>query len=111
MHMKRHIQMLIAIPLLCALSFAQGVRSVQELTEQAQQEYLAGKFADAERDFRELARREPSNINAVTYLGHSLFRQEKYAEAVAPYEKARELEQSGKKISAAEHRILIDQLV
>jgi predicted Zn-dependent protease len=90
---------------------AQTSESNKKLTERAQREYAAGKFVDAEQDFSELTKREPSNINATTYLGHSLFRQEKYAEAVAPYEKARELERGGKKLSEQEHRILIDQLV
>ena len=54
-------------------------------------------MSDAERDFRELAKREPSNIVAVTYYGHSLFEQQKYAQAILPYEKARELEKSGAK--------------
>ena len=111
--MRKQVGRLIAVSLLygSALCLAQSSESNLKLAEKAQREYVAGKFADAEKDFRELTKREPSNIYATTYLGHSLFRQEKYAAAAAPYEKARELERSGKKISAEEHRILIDQLV
>ena len=37
----------------------------------------------AERDLREFVKRDPSNIFANFYLGETLFRQEKYAEAVS----------------------------
>jgi predicted Zn-dependent protease len=89
---------------------AQVPQSSEKLMEQARQEYVAGKFADAERDFRELAKPDPSNIEGQVYLGESLFRQEKYTESVPPYEKARELERSGTKLTLDQHRILIDQL-
>lgn len=92
------------------LCFAQGPQSKAKLLEQARQEYIAGKFADAERDFRELVKRDPADIDAQAYLGHALFRQEKYADAVIPYERARELEASGSKLSSDQHRVLIDQL-
>jgi predicted Zn-dependent protease len=84
--------------------------SNQRLAAQARQEYAAGKFADAERDFRELTKRDPSNIEGQVYLGQALFRQEKYAESVLPYEKARELERKGTKLTSDQHRILVDQL-
>lgn len=90
---------------------AQTTKHDAKLTEQAHLEYAAGKFADAERDFGELAKRDPSNIYAHVYLGQALFRQEKYAAAIVAYEKARELERSGSKLSLDQHRILIDQLV
>jgi predicted Zn-dependent protease len=89
---------------------AQKPDSNQMLLKQAQQEYTNGHFADAERDFAELAKRDPSNIYMQIYLGQSLFRQEKYAVSVGPYEKARGLERSGIKLSLDQHRILVDQL-
>ena len=92
------------------LCFAQGSQSKEKLLEQARQEYIAGKFADAERDFRELVKRVPADVAAQAYLGDALFRQQKYADAVVPYEKARELEASGSKFPTDQHRVLIDQL-
>jgi tetratricopeptide (TPR) repeat protein len=92
------------------LCFAQSSQSKEKLLEQARQAYIAGKFADAERDFRELVKRDPADIDAQAYLGHALFRQQKYADAVVPYEKARELEASGSKLPSDQHRVLIDQL-
>lgn len=85
-------------------------QSNEKLMEQARQEYSSKKLADAERDFRELSKRLPSNIYLQIYLGQSLFEQEKFADSIAPYEKARELERDGKKLSSDQHRILNDQL-
>lgn len=90
--------------------FAQSSESNEKLAEQARHEYAAGKFADAERDFRELTKRDPSNIECQVYLGQALFGQEKYADSVGPYEKARELERAGSKLTSDQHRILVDQL-
>jgi tetratricopeptide (TPR) repeat protein len=92
------------------LCFAQSSQSKEKLAEQARQEFIAGKFAEAERDFRELTKRDPRDIDTQAYLGHALFRQEKYADAVVSYEKARELETSGSRLSSDQHRVLIDQL-
>lgn len=63
---------------------AQGHESDEKLIEQARHEYTAGKFAEAERDLREITKRDPSNSYAQVYLGQALFRQEKYAEAMVP---------------------------
>ncbi len=81
------------------------------LSERASQEFQVKNFAAAERDFRELTKVDPSNLYAHAYLGHALFRQEKFGEAIGPYEKASELERLGKKLTEAEHRVLVDQLV
>jgi len=112
--MKYCLRMVLAVSFVALfagdLCFAQGSQSKEKLLEQARQEYIAGKFADAERDLRELVKRDPADIDAQAYLGHALFKQEKYAEAVAPYEKARELEASGSKLSSDQHPVLIDQL-
>ncbi len=85
-------------------------QSSRKLAEEAQKEYVAGKFAEAERDFRELTKRDPSNTRAQVYLGQALFRQEKYAEAIAPYEKALDSERTGRRLSLEQRRILVDQL-
>jgi tetratricopeptide (TPR) repeat protein len=100
---------------LVALFFADGLCSGKaskdnDLLEQARHKYAAGEFDGAERDFREVIKRDPSNIYAQAFLGHALFRQAKYAESVKPYEKARQLEIEGSKLSSDQHRIIIDQL-
>lgn len=88
----------------------QSPRPANNLEVQAQREFADGQFTEAERDFREIVKRDPTNIYAQMYLGQSLFRQEKYAESVLPYEKAGELEKNGRKLTSDQHRILIDQL-
>lgn len=98
------------------LAFTEGHRfkaqtSPDELVQHAFQEFQENKFADAERDFREITRRDPSNLGAQLFLGQSLFRQQKFAEAVVPFEKARELEAGGKRLTSDQHRIVLDQLV
>jgi tetratricopeptide (TPR) repeat protein len=90
---------------------AQQAQSPNACTERARREFLDHEYAAAERDFRELTKVDPSNLFAHAYLGHTLFRQEKYAEAIAPYEKALELERSTVKLSVKDHRVLVDQLV
>jgi predicted Zn-dependent protease len=75
------------------------------------EEYKTGKYAAAERDAREIIKENPSNILAQVYLGQSLFMQKKYAEAIVPFDKARQLEANGIRLSSNQHRILVDQLV
>lgn len=94
-----------------ALSSAQDDKARAVLTERASREFSNREYAAAERDFRELTMVDPSNLLARAYLGHALFRQEKYSEAIGPYEKARELERSSKRLPEREHRVLVDQLV
>ena len=82
------------------------------LADRARQEFLNHEYAAAERDFRELSKGAPANIQFHLYLGHALFRQEKYAEAISPYEKAVLLdEKEGSRLSTTDARILTDQLV
>ena len=76
----------------------------------AQRLYESGKLADAEKGFAEVTRTHPENIAAQMYLGQTLFKEEKFAAAVATYEKVRELEKGGLKLSLTQRRILGDQL-
>ncbi|MGA3093248.1 MAG: hypothetical protein ABSD75_32035 [Terriglobales bacterium] len=92
-------------------SIAQSSAAKDKLAEQAQQEYRAKKFAEAERDFRELTVRHPSNIYMQIYFGQTLFEQQKFAESLRPFEKAFDLERAGNKLTSDQHRILVDQLV
>jgi len=94
-----------------AICFGQSSNSQDVIADRALQEYKSGQYAAAERDCREIVKQNPSNILAQIYLGQSLFMQKKYAESVAPFEKARQLETNGMKLNADQHRILVDQLV
>ncbi|MEX2299322.1 MAG: tetratricopeptide repeat protein [Bryobacterales bacterium] len=87
-----------------------GQETAGEVLDKARQEFTAGRYAAAEIHLRELTKVVPQNVQVHAYLGHALFRQEKFAEAIGPYEKALELEAGGAKVSEQEHRILVDQL-
>jgi predicted Zn-dependent protease len=96
---------------LAAFEIHAQTASVIALSERALQEFRERKYTDAERDFREITKSDPTNVYAQVYLGQSLFKEEKYADATGPYEKARALEKSGEVLSSDQHRILVDQLV
>lgn len=81
------------------------------LATQAFQEFASGRYGEAERDFLEVVRLDPSDIRAQMFLGHALYRQRKFADATVPYEAARRLERDGKSIPLEHHRVLVDQLV
>ena len=76
----------------------------------ARQSYASGRYADAEKAFAEITREHPDNIAAQMYLGQTLFKEEKFAAAIIPYEKVLSLEKSGTKLTLTQHRILSDQL-
>lgn len=101
--------------LICFLSVASCLGQRKPLPESAYarglREYQIGQFVPAEKDFRKVIKADPFDIFSEFYLGQSLFMQKKYAESIGPYEKARELEASSKKLSSDQHRILVDQLV
>ncbi len=86
-------------------------QDTRALIERAKRAYVDHQYAAAERDFREAVRQEPENVLANLYLGHTLFRMERYAAAVEPYEKVRTLEQRRRTLSQTDTRVLTDQLV
>ncbi len=95
-----------------AHSFGQNsARPPEDLGDRAVQEFRNNDWSAAERDFRELVKRDPSNIFVNIYLGQTLFRQEHYADAAMVFEKARDLQKTGKQLNTTQDRILTDQLV
>ena len=100
---------LVVAILLCGIS-AHGQKSESERFQDAQRLYDKGKLPEAEKGFAEIVREDPANIAAQMHLGQTLFREEKFAEAIAPYEKVRSLEKDGAKLTLTQHRILCDQL-
>lgn len=85
--------------------------SNETLSEKALQIFSEGKYSEAEQDFRNLTKADPSNIFAHFYLGQTFFKEEKYVEAAGAFEKARSLQKNAKVLSLDQRRILIDQLV
>jgi predicted Zn-dependent protease len=96
---------------MAVLCLGQSNDRQDSIADRALQEYKSGQYAAAERDCREIVKQNPSNILAQIYLGQSLFKQQKFADAIGPFEKARELEANGIKLNSDQHRILLDQLV
>jgi predicted Zn-dependent protease len=81
------------------------------LGDRAVREFRNNDWAAAERDFREVLKHDPSNIFANMYLGQTLFRQERYAEAATFFQKTRDLQKNGNQLNTTQGRILTDQLV
>ena len=106
--MKLHV--IVATACLLAGLSAQAQKPEVEMLRDAQRLYDSGRFADAEKSFAEITREHPDNIAAQMRLGQTLFKEEKFAAAVVPYEKVRSLEKSGTKLTLIQHRILNDQL-
>ena len=77
---------------------------------EASEKYQANDYSGAEKRFRALTKSAPQNAMASLYLGHSLFYQQKYADAIAPYEKARDLAAKGGVLTQRNGRVLSDQL-
>ena len=103
------LQTIAAVMLLGAIS-VQAQKPEADMLRDAQRLYDSGKFADAEKGFAQITLQHPENIAAQMYLGQTLFKEEKFAAAVVPYEKVRSLEKSGTKLTLTQHRILGDQL-
>lgn len=94
-----------------ANGLGQDTHVSDDLGERAVREFRNNDWPAAERDFREVVKRDPANVVAHIYLGQSLFRQEHYAEAAVFFQKARDLQKSGKELTTVQDRILTDQLV
>jgi predicted Zn-dependent protease len=78
--------------------------------QDAQRLYESGKLLEAEKIFTEITRDHPTNVAALMYLGQTLFKEEKFAAAIIPYEKVSVFEKTGTKLSLTQQRILRDQL-
>jgi predicted Zn-dependent protease len=100
----------IAVVILLGGISAHGQKSDTEMFQDAQRLYAAGKLPEAEKSFSEITRDHPENVAAQMYLGQTLFKEEKFAAAIVPYEKVRALEKSGTKLTLTQQRILGDQL-
>jgi predicted Zn-dependent protease len=77
--------------LLAGLS-VQAQQAETEMLRDAKQLYDSGRMVDAEKSFAKITREHPANVAAQMYLGQTLFKEEKFAEAIRPYELARTLE-------------------
>jgi len=72
--------------------------------------YRKKAYAKAEKRFRALTRSAPTLLWGFLYLGHSLFFQAKYHEAIPAYERTRELVEKNGGLTQQNQRILSDQM-
>jgi tetratricopeptide (TPR) repeat protein len=78
--------------------------------EKAKDAYLRKDYRAAEKHFRALAKMAPDHLFTRMYLGHSLYYQEGYREAIPEYEKAVQINARSRELGAREERILTDNL-
>ena len=78
--------------------------------QQGGAEYLKGNLAAAEKLFRQAIDMDGSFIEAHEYLGHSLFKQERYKEAIPVYRTALKLDSTQHVLPLARRRASIDNL-
>ena len=104
---------LLALVILPTLgSVALGVpRDPEADFKKLREAYLKHDLPKAEKYFRELTKSAPDYAMGHIYLGHSLYYQQRYKEAIPEYEKAMELApKSPEPLQPLEERILTDQL-
>lgn len=107
---QMRVQSIVVMLCVLGMSSAQAQKTDTETFREAQHLYADKKLAEAEKSFSEIVRLHPSDVAAQMYLGQTLFEEQKYAEAIVPYEKVRALEKTGTKLSLTQRRILGDQL-
>lgn len=90
--------------------FASAQVPEMDAVKNAERLYNSGNWSEAEKIFAGIIHYHPDNIAAQMYLGQTLFKEEKYAAAIGPYERVRLLEKAGTKLTLTQHRILGDQL-
>lgn len=101
---------LVAVAIVFSAQTLYSQTTETELFNASKQSYTSGHLHDAERGFTELVHSHPDNIAAQMYLGQTLFKEEKFAAAIAPYEKVLALARAGTKLTITQRRILGDQL-
>ena len=92
---------------LCPRAEIGGIRNIPRCAASVRKRETVWKW---QKSFTEIMRDHPTNIASLMYLGQTLFKEEKFAAAIIPYEKVRALEKTGTKLSLTQQRILRDQL-
>jgi len=87
-----------------------GKASAERRLEKARDAYLAEDFQKAERLFSKLIEDDPDSLFENVYLGHSLYYQSKYSQAIQAYERAVALFGRSASMDLSEQRLLTDQL-
>jgi predicted Zn-dependent protease len=87
-----------------------GTTHAEREFEKAKAAYLKKDYPKAENLFRALLKDTPDLLFGHLYLGHSLFYQSKYKEAIPEYERAAEIGAKRGDMNQDDERLLTDQL-
>jgi tetratricopeptide (TPR) repeat protein len=72
--------------------------------------YAAHDLVAAETHFKNALKSNPNDVHGQMWLGHALYYQQRYKQAIPAYEKARELDSATRQLSLTERRVVNDNL-
>ncbi len=76
-------------------------RKAAKLAERGRNEYNQGRYSEAERYFRDAIIEDSHYVLPVTYLGHALYKQGKYGDAMGAWQRAYTLDPNSEEGQAA----------
>ena len=94
-----------AIILLLLMAVGAQAQSDRDYIRQGNKQFRAGKFAEAEVDYRKAIEKNAKNPQAAYNLGNALLAQKKDSAAIVQYQQAAKLETNQKRRSYAYHNI------
>lgn len=95
----------VAIILLLLMAVGAQAQSDRDYIRQGNKQFRAGKFAEAEVDYRKAIEKNAKNPQAAYNLGNALLAQKKDSAAIVQYQQAAKLETNQKRRSYAYHNI------
>ena len=95
----------VAIILLLLMAVGAQAQSDRDYIRQGNKQFRAGKFAEAEVDYRKAIEKNAKNPQAAYNLGNTLLAQKKDSAAIVQYQQAAKLETNQKRRSYAYHNI------
>lgn len=101
---------IISFALYCSTSIlGQALTPATQAFKRGGAEYLKGNYPVAETLFQQAAQLDPAMIDAHEYLGHTLFKRERYREAIPVFLNTLKLD-SKRVLPLAHRRVVIDEL-
>lgn len=91
--------------LLLLMALTAQAQTDRDFIRQGNQQFRAGKYAEAEVDYRKALERNPKNPQALYNLGNTLLAQKKDSAAIEHFQQAAKLETSSRRRSYAYHNI------
>lgn len=95
----------VAIILLLLMAVGAQAQSDRDYIRQGNKQFRAGKFAEAEVDYRKAIEKNAKNPQAAYNLGNALLAQKKDSAAIVQYQQAAKMETNQKRRSYAYHNI------